>query len=206
MTRFCDEEELKGALVVDSEGLIYGRASSIVVEDDGVKLEVRSENARDRKGVIPTDEIECIAGGSEIVLVLNTRREASYRGLPSKEPMYQDLRDVKGKLVVSLSGSVLGRVLGVVVGPGEPGIRVGESVVNWIRLVRGVKRRDVKLGSRLENALDPLKSPKISREDAEAVLGELGVEEDISSYVEKGTTRDIPWSRILKIGDVVLVR
>ncbi len=206
MTKFCGEEELRGALVVDSEGLVYGRASSIIIEDDGVKLEVCSEGSSDRKGVVPTEEIECVADGPEMVLVLNTSREASYRGIPPKEPMYQDLKEVKGKLVVSLSGSVLGRASGVVIGPREPGIRVGERVVNWIRFVRDVKRRDPKLGSKLESRLDPLKNPKVPREEVEKVLKEMGMERDLSSYIEERICRDIPWSQILKIGDVVLVR
>ncbi len=265
MPRFYSEEELEGALVVDSEGLIYGRVSKISVEEDGVKLHVSvnvkaeveeidleklryllrdkiSEEAGEEeivslarslgleipkkqvrmdlsheKGIVPIEQIACIAEGDGVrIVVLSTPREANYRGIKERKPEYADLTGIKGKIVISLSGEVLGEATDVVISVGRPGIRVkrlsAKKTINWLRLLRDLKRERRNKALKLESKLDPYKNPKIPVEEAGEVA-ELLREEEIDPnllerYIEEPEGRsyvDVSWEKIKKIGDVVLV-
>ncbi len=266
MPRFYDEKELRGAVVVDSEGLIYGKISKISIEEKGVKLcvgiDVMAEveeidikglgellkdkvpkRAEDEeiislakslgieipkklvrkelsheKGIVPVEEIACIAEGDDTrVIVLSTPREAMYRGVGEKNPEYTDLNNIKGKMVISLSGEVLGKAMEVVVSARKPGIRVrrlsAKKMVNWLRLLRDLRREQRDTALRLEEKLDPYKNPKIPLEEAEKVVSMLkdeGIDPSLlDNYVEEPEGRsyvDIPWDSIIKIGDVVLLR
>lgn len=265
MPRFYDEREVEGALVVDSEGLIYGKVSKISVEEDGVKLHVRVdvlaeveevdvERLREQlkgkvpegiedeeivsiaksfglelpkklvkrelqheKGVVPVEQIACIAEGGDVrVVVLSTPREAKYRGIEERKPEYADLTGIKGKIVISLSGEVLGEAVGIVVSAGKPGIRVrrlsAKKIINWLRLLRDLKREKRDAALRLEAKLDPYKNPKISLERADDIVNLLrgeGIDPClIENYVEEPEGRsyiDVSWDEIKKIGDVVLL-
>jgi len=265
MPRFYDERELKGTLVVDSEGLIYGKVSKITVEEDGVKLhvgvdvlveveEIDVERLREQlkgkvpegiedeeivsiaksfglelpkklvkrelqheKGIVPVEQIACIAEGGDVrVVVLSTPREAKYRGIEERKPEYADLTGIKGKIVISLSGEVLGEAVGIVVGEGKPGIRIrrlsAKKTINWLRFLRDLKREKRGAALRLEAKLDPYKNPKIPLEKTDDIINllkEEGIDpSSLNSYVEEPEGHscvDIPWDDVKKIGDVILL-
>ncbi|HIE24037.1 MAG TPA: hypothetical protein EYP68_07395 [Candidatus Korarchaeota archaeon] len=265
MPRFYDEKELEGALVVDSEGLIYGRVSKISVGEDGIKLHVRvdvkaeveeidveklrdllkekiSEEAgkeeivslakslgleipkklvrRDlphEKGVVPIEQITCIAEGDGVkIIVLSVPREANYRGIGERKPEYADLTGIKGKIVISLSGEVLGEASDVVVSAEGPGIRVkrlsAKKTINWLRLLRDLRREQRNAALKLETKLDPYKNPRIPVEEADEVAELLkgeGIDPNLlEKYLEEPEGHfylDVAWEKIKKIGDVVLV-
>ncbi|RLG42796.1 MAG: hypothetical protein DRO05_00015 [Thermoproteota archaeon] len=266
MPRFYEEEELRGALVVDSEGLIYGNVSRISVEEDGVKLHVSvrvraeveevdigrlrellkdkiPEGAEDKelislarslglelpkkkvekelqheKGVVPVEQIACIAEGDDIkVVVLSTPREAKYRGITERNPEYADLARIEGKMVVSMSGEVLGEAIGVVISAGRPGIRVkrlaAKRTINWLRFLRDLRKERRNAALRLEAKLDPYKNPKVPIDELEKLvllLKEEGVDPSLlDNYTEEPEKRyyvDVPWDDVQKVGDVVLLR
>ena len=146
-------EEIRGAPVVDSEGLEYGSVSGLEVSEEGVFLRV-SERVVDpttgrelehEKGLVPLSEVSAIAEGpGGPVVLLSTPREAEYRGVRPGPPGPADLERAVGKLVVSADGRVLGRATSVVVGPGQPGLRVSPSAVElaWLRFLRDLRRRE----------------------------------------------------------------
>jgi len=224
--RFYSLRELKGSPVIDSEALLYGFVSGLEISEEGAYLEV-SERVRDpeterevehAKGRVPIGEISAIAEGPEgPVVLLSSPREASYRGVSPAEPTPADLERAPGKLVIAVDGKVLGRVEEVVVGPREPGLRVrakGASEVAWLRFIRDLKSRDRGLASKLEARMDPYKNPRIPEDRMEylrGILREEGASEEVvelmDSYLEEkpGATVDIPWSAVLKVGDVILV-
>jgi sporulation protein YlmC with PRC-barrel domain len=265
MPQFYNEKELKGTLVVDSEGLIYGRVSKISVEEDGIKLhvsvdvraeveEIDVEKLRDllkdkisseaeeeeivslakslgleipkklvrrdlphEKGVVPIEQIACIAEGDGVrIIVLSTPREANYRGIRERKPEYADLTGIKGKIVISLSGEVLGEASDVVVSAEGPGIRVkrlsAKKTINWLRLLRDLRREQRNAALKLETKLDPYKNPRIPVEEADEVAELLkgeGIDPNLlEKYLEEPEGHsyvDVAWEKIKKIGDVVLV-
>jgi len=224
--RFYSLRELEGAPVIDSEALLYGFVSGLEISEEEAYLEV-SERVKDpesgrevkhAKGRVPLDEISAIAEGPEgPVVLLSSSREASYRGLSPSEPTPADLERVPGRMVIAVDGRVLGRVEEVVIGPGEPGLRVrakGAGEIAWLKFIRDLKSRDRSLASRLEARMDPYKNPRIPEERMEYLRGllrEEGAGEDVvellNSYVEEkpGAVIDVPWSAVLKVGDVILV-
>lgn len=223
--RFYSGRELSGAPVVDSEGLVYGRASGLEVSESGLFLRV-TEVVRDpetgremtpEKGLVPVEEISAIAEGpGGPIVLLSTPREASYRGVRVGEPTPADLERAVGKVAVTLDGRVLGTVSEIVVGPGLPGLRVRASMgeVAWLRFLKDLRSRRPGLAARLEARVDPYKNPRVPAErldDLLKALREEGASEEevkmLKGYVEEveSASVDVPWSRVERVGDVVLV-
>ncbi len=217
--KFFSIEELKGALVVDSEGLIYGNLSEIEVKEEHITLIISAKvgNCIDIKGRVPVKEVRVIdrkelASPQGIrtkiaVLVLSTPREALYRGIKpeSGAPKVTEPSELKGKLVVSLSKGILGYCQGLVIGAGEVGIRVvvEPPQISWLKLLEDLRARNPKAASALALKADPLKRPRIPLSEAKALL--KGVEVDLARYLEGGKHLDLPWSSIVKVGDVIIV-
>ncbi len=223
--RFYSGRELAGAPVVDSEGLVYGRASGLEISEGGLFLRV-TETVRDpetgkemehEKGLIPVEEISAIAEGpGGPIVLLSTPREASYRGVRVGEPTSADLGKAVGKVAVTLDGRVLGTVSEVVVGPGLPGLRVRASMgeVAWLRYLKDLRSRDPELAAKLEARVDPYRNPRVPAERLDELLKALreegAVEEELrklKEYVEEveAASVDVPWPRVERVGDVVLV-
>ncbi|MDK2464799.1 MAG: hypothetical protein QI223_08525 [Candidatus Korarchaeota archaeon] len=223
--RFYSGRELSGAPVVDSEGLVYGRASGLEVSESGLLLRV-TEVVRDpetgremthEKGLVPVEEISAIAEGpGGPIVLLSTPREASYRGVRVGEPAPADLERAVGRVAVTLDGRVLGTVSEIVVGPGIPGLRVRASAgeVAWLRFLRDLRSRRPGLAARLEARVDPYKNPRVPAERLDDLLRALREEgageeevEALRGYVEEveSASVDVPWPRVERVGDVVLV-
>ena len=204
--RFYGRRELQGSLVVDSEALIYGVVEDIEVEEGQVKLKVTDRGQV--KGLVPASEIADIAEGPRMVVVLKAPREAAYRGLEARA---KRIRDAIGKLAIA-PGRVLGKVAEVVIAPGEAGIRVepeGSKVLLWMKLIRDLRQKSSKLAAKLESKIDPYRKPRLAGEEAEQaakLLEEAGLKELAEQYSETPEHIDIPWSKVAKVGDVVLVR
>lgn len=217
--RFFSVEELKGALVVDSEGLTYGRLAGVKVEGGEVKLVVSAKvgECDDVKGEVPVSEVALVDSkllaspsgpkARVAVVVLKTPREVAYRGIKaaSQPPRVVEPRELEDKLVVSLSKGILGYCQGLVIGAGEVGIRVvvEPPQVSWLKLLEDLRARNPKAASALALKVDSLKRPRIPLSEAKALL--KGVEVDLARYLEGGKHLDLPWSSIVKVGDVIVV-
>jgi len=170
------------------------------------------------KGDIPVEEISCIAKSEDqTVILLKTPREARYRGVEEKTPSFTDLKNIAGKLVVSVKGKIVGEAREVVIGVGEPGVRVekkGSGTINWIKFIRDLRVENKTLAYKLESTINPFEKPRLPTEklnDLKKLILEKGGSEreaqKLLNYIEreKSGFEDIPWSKILKIGDVILV-
>lgn len=125
----------------------------------GVDVPYRSAESRVRllKALVPVSEVavvdsrRLVHGSEEVVekvIVLRTPREARYRGRKPvlERPGVPPLEEIRGRLVVSLSEGVLGYVEDLVIGPGEPGLRVSRSegvsgYINWLGFLNSLKKR-----------------------------------------------------------------
>ncbi len=216
MTRFYDEDELKGALIYDSMGLEYGLVSGLLYERDDVYL-VASARQGGRKGLVPSSEIMAITQGDDkLIILLSKPRELEYRGLPSDYGVPTRLpkpSEIRGLPVVSLGKGYLGRVESIVVGPGTPGIRVSRlssRVVQWLSFITALKRQgSVEEAEKLSNTIDPLKHPRVPFNEAVRALEEAGLT-GLSSILSRFTTRsgdsvDLPFSMVKRITDIVIV-
>ena len=201
----------------------------------GVDVPYRSAESRVRllKALVPVSEVavvdarKLVRGSEEVVekvIVLRTPREARYRGRKPvlERPGVPGLEEIQGRLVVSLSEGILGYVENLVIGPGEPGLRVsrGEGVlgyINWLGFLNSLKKRGfVRVYERLAEYRDPLVSPRLDLSllpRVRELLKELGVDEAedwLEEFVVReplrGSFIDVPWSRVLKVADIVLVK
>ena len=216
MTRFYDEDELKGAIVYDSTGLAYGVVSGLLYERDDVYLVVSSVQGG-RKGIVPSSEILLITPGDERLIVLLAKpRELEYRGLPSDYGVPTRLPkpdEIRGLPVVSLDRGYLGRVESIVVGPGTPGIRVSKlssRSVQWLSFISSLKKRGrVEEAEKLSMIIDPLKNTRVPMPDATKALEESGLTElsgFLSQFViRSGDNIDVPFRSVKRITDIVIV-
>jgi len=274
--KFYSCEELSGAEVYDSLGLLYGyvcgidyggeeplvrvcvkfRAEDLMpdtaklaevlkskgVEVRGEPLEVLVTLARKHgldipyraveksievvKGFVKPGEIALIDSVPEglrkrVVVLLNNPREARYRGRsteavkPPAKPEY-----VVGKLVVSLREGVVGYATAIVIGPGEPGLRVkrplSSGYIAWLKYASDVKAARPDLYEKIARIRDPLVHRRVSLSEYESlaeVLKRSGVPEEYVSMLEKYVEAeegqelytDIPWSRVKVANDIVIV-
>lgn len=204
--------------------------------EEGVEIPYRVAEARARllKALVPVSEVAVVdsrrlyRGLREVVervVVLRVPREARYRGRKPvlERPGVLPLEELRDRLVVSLSDGVLGYVSDLVVGPGEPGIRVsrGEGVagyINWLGFLNALKKQGlVGVYERLAEYRDPLVSPRLDLSllpRVEELLEEVGAPSAARRVLEdyvvrepvRGSFIDVPWSRVLKVGDIVLTK
>lgn len=202
----------------------------------GVDVPYRSAESRVRllKALVPVSEVavvdsrRLVRGSEEVVervVVLRTPREARYRGRKPvlERPGVPPLEEVRGRLVVSLSEGILGYVEDLVIGPGEPGLRVSRSegvsgYINWLGFLNSLKKRGLlRVYERLAEYRDPLVSPRLDLSllpRVRELLEELGVVDKVSDLLEefvvreplRGSFVDVPWSRVLKVADIVLTK
>jgi len=270
MRRFYSEEEVRGALVYDCEGLLYGEVGGLALLDSGAFIDVylrrrvgepavdveRLAGELGRRGLsvegrglaelvalarelgvevpyrtldrdlsflkarVPVEEVlwvDCSRPELKVVL-LATPREAEFRGWrPRPPPRIPRRGDVEGRPVLSLSGGVLGFAEGVVVGPGEVGVRVRRSAggreVGWLAFISALRRNGKgKLAERLAGEIDPYANPRLTGEAAERavrLVRELGSSEDVELLMkhvsEPRDVVDVPWSSVVRLGDAVIV-
>ena len=153
------------------------------------------------------------------VIILNTPREARYRGRSSEQEPVLDPDLIENKLVVSLEKGILGCVKEIVVGPGEPGLRCEslekQGEIKWLAFMRKLKDQGYKkLYEKLAEWRDPLlnrRLPLTMLGEAKRIITESNAEEVLrllDEYVEESPLahHDIPWSSVLKIGDIVLAK
>ena len=285
MARFFTADELMGARVFDSEGLLYGLFDGyvirggvlflrVVVEVDasqpvvdveklvtllsergvrlrrGEPLEVLIARAREEgvdipyrvaekrvkllKALVPINEAVVVdarrlhRGVREVVekvIVLRTPREARYRGRKPvlERPGVPGPDELAGRLAVSLSEGILGYVSDIVIGAGEPGIRIsrGEGVtgyINWLGFLNALKKQGhLELYERLAEYRDPLVSPRLDLSllgSVQKLLEEAGAPEPARRLLEdyvvreplRGSFVDVAWGKVLKVADIVLTK
>ncbi len=123
---------------------------------------------------------------------------------------------VRGKPVVSVERGLLGLVEGYVIGPGEPGLRAvrglgEEGYVNWLRFMNTLKRMDRELYEGLAGIYDPLRHTTLPLGELDRVKPMLSREvlDLLEGFIvyrpRKGGFADIPWSKVLALGDAVVV-
>ncbi len=282
-SRFFSEDELRGALIVDSEGLVYGKAGYLKINASGVyivglvetrgrsiavdkdrlvemllergvhvsgseELEYLVARAREEglevpymevegsleyvKGSIPVSEILWIdKAGLEFdgrreeltVIMLRTPREARYRGIhPQESPMLPRPEELEGKLVLSLEQGILGYAGEIVVGPGEPGIRVyrrrgSTGYINWLSLTKRLREAGyTEIYEALAEFRDPLKHSRLDlslKQRVEEILRSMKADETAFRMLGESIVRgeeqsiyvDVAWSRVRKVREVILV-
>lgn len=222
---------LKGYEVEDKETLeeLVGLAKAAGIE---VPRKVADREIKLRKAVLPISEIKWIdektinIGGEEErlrVVLLKKPREASYRGVrPSPKPLSPVPEDVRGKLVLSNSRGVMGVALEVTVGFGVPGIRVytrkgGEKEISWISFITNLKRMGLgELADRMQEIADPYKTSRLPYSrmgEIKERLKELNapsrameiLESSVVAGEKKAIYVDIPWSRVKRVSDAIIV-
>jgi len=226
-----DTDYLKKAL--EEKGVRVGEETLdllvILAREHGVDIRYRAVNRSISlvKGYIASSEIAVIddyyeSGRRKGVIVLCSPREARYRGRDlqqAKPPLNPDT--VVGKLVVSLEKGLIGRVTGIVVGAGQPGIRVkriglSKGYIAWLRFLNSIKKRKPGIYEVLASLRDPLINRRISIEDYDLLVEEMrsrGVPEDVVREVDKyieseesrgGIFADIPWEKVHVVNDIVI--
>jgi hypothetical protein len=204
--------------------------------EEGIDIPYRTADKRVRltKALVPIDEVAVVdvkklqRGLEEKlvkIVVLRTPREARYRGrsVVDRRPGIPRPEDIRGKLVVSLSEGILGYAEDIVVGPGVPGLRVskGQGVmgyINWIAFLNMLKRQGhIGIYERLAEYRDPLTTPRLDISllpSIENLLAEIKAPKTVRQLLEenvvrqplRGAFKDIPWDRILKINDILIVK
>ncbi len=176
------------------------------------------------KSFIEPSEIKLISTsktptGKLVVIVLDTPREARYRGRGRGSEPVLDPGIIMDKLVISLEKGLLGYAKEIVIGPGEPGLRCEslerQGEIKWLAFLRRLKEKGY---SKLYEALTEWRDPLINRRLPLALLGEVKriITEHkcddalniLEEYVEESplTFHDVPWSSVLKIGDIILTK
>ncbi|MEB3862027.1 MAG: hypothetical protein GSR84_07395 [Desulfurococcales archaeon] len=173
------------------------------------------------KGLVPVEEVWVADYSEELgmgVVLLSTPREARYRGLPEDppRPRLAPLEEVRGKPVVSVERGLLGLAEGYVIGPGEPGLRAvrspgEEGYVSWLKFMNVLKKTDRGLYERLAGVYDPLRHTTLPLGELERVKPLLTREawDLLEGFIvyrpRRGGFTDIPWSKVLALGDAVVV-
>lgn len=158
------------------------------------------------------------------VVLLNSPREAKYRGLPLpiNDPYLELIDKTIGKLAVSISRGILGYVNEIVFSPGKIGLRVDmenyrNGVILWNNFLsildtRGFseicellgnnigesEKLDLKQYGYIYHLLETYRAPS---QVFELLNANLEFEEII---IEK--YQDIGWDEILKIGDIIITK
>jgi len=198
-------------------------------ENIDVPYKITEKEVRWIKGFVPLEEVRLIDAKrisvddmdtTLRVILLSKPREALFRGMPvqSSSPTYR-IEQVLNKLVLSSLRGILGICKEIVVGPGELGFRVYRvksmrKVVNWIAFTAHVKRLGLRDAyEKLVEFRDPYKYSKLDLSTAgevEKILGDSKILDTMRSFIEAeaaGTEfEDVPYSDILKVGEVVITK
>jgi len=182
-----------------------------------------------RKGSVPLSEVVGIDKKAyfdiqklefryDSIILLSSAREARYRGIKMVNREYKHPDQICDKIVISTNAELLGKVETVVIGPREPGIRlkpyVSKGEILWLSYINTLKKEFNELASILSDKIDPYKNSRIPLERISEIkklinIGKWGtrvldiLKENI--VLEREPTKDIPWSKIKKIGDVIIV-
>jgi hypothetical protein len=157
-----------------------------------------------------------------VVVLLKTPREARYRGLREEpyKPSTPTLESVRGKLVLSRSDGILGISGGLVVGPGELGVRAyrrygGLGFINWIGFLNSLKKKGMESEyEELAMEWDPLINPRLPlarlrevKRRVSEISDSLAME--LEAFIvrsdERALYRDIPWTRVVSVRDAIIV-
>lgn len=208
---------------------LIGIARSEGVKIPYVKIDSKLELT---KSFIALDEVAtidyCFRPGAEsdlriAIIILNKPREARYRGLepPLNQPSLDVLSKARGRVVVSISEGILGFVEEIVLKPGDFGLRLDSNIrrrgyIKWKDFLSTLEAQGLSdLSKYLRGAVSPLDTldlkyygivlDTLSRRSGDEKLVKIlnnnvvFEEEYIEEYI------DISWSRVLKIGDIVVL-
>ena len=224
-TTYPDYEKLRKILGVNDEETSLEELVALAKEKG---LDIPYRRAKKEisllKSFIEPGEIKLISTAKtgqtkRTVIILNTPREARYRGRSSEQEPVLDPDLIKNKLVVSLEKGILGRVKEIVVGPGEPGLRCEslekQGEIKWLAFMRKLKEQGYKkLYEKLAEWRDPLLNRRLPLEllgEVKNIIAETkagDVLRLLEDYVEESPLahHDIPWSSVLKIGDIIIAK
>jgi len=198
-------------------------------ENIDVPYKITEKEVRWIKGFVPLEEVRLIDAKrisvddmdtTLRVILLSKPREALFRGMSvqSSSPTYRT-EQVLNKLVLSTSRGILGICKEIVVGPGALGFRVYRvksmrKVVNWIAFTAHVKRLGLRDAyEKLVEFRDPYKYSKLDLSTAgevEKILGDSKILDTMRSFIEAEAAstefEDVPYSDILKVGEVVITK
>ncbi len=193
-----------------------------------IPYKVIGQNIELVKGIFPVSEIELIdeyyeGATRKGVILLNTPREALYRGrkveISSPVPLPEK---IVGKLVISRKNGVLGKAHSIVIGPGQPGLRVKrlkelKGYISWLKYTSDMKKKYPQVYEKLAAIKDPLINRRVGLEEYDLLISEMkkrGIPEEIIREIDKYIVSteeglslfvDIPWSKILVVNEVVIV-
>ncbi len=219
--------------LLEAKGVKVGEESLeilvLLAREHGLDIPYRvvEKNVEMVKGFIKVAEIKLIDTYSELarkntIILLNSPREARYRGRPLKQekpapkPEY-----IRGKTVVSLREGVLGKAVDIVIGPGQPGLRVkrfmGGGYIAWLKFLNDLKTISRKYYEILAVIRDPLIHRRISIEEYDTLVETMrskGVPEEIikrlDNYIEASAQQniyiDIPWSDVEVVNDIIVIK
>ncbi len=157
------------------------------------------------------------------VILLNEPREAMYRGIPLQKALPEPKPEfIAGKIVISYSRGILGKAVELVVGPGEPGIRVSLKIgskgyISWLAYLTELKRLGLyEVYEYLADIYDPYQHSRIDATKYDEIVGLLkrtSAPKEALDLLDKFVVAeksiveytDIPWSSIRKIRDYILV-
>lgn len=204
-------QELPGSLVIDSEGYVFGKVLRYRTEDEDVVLTVVTEDEEEIKGTVRLSEVVS-AGLTELgtedgevlvwkILILREPREVQVRG----EVRRPDLTELRGRLVVTLEGRVLGYVQDLCVTRGGVALKVVAPEVHYVLHLRHL----TKLRGELQHL--PLLYTRVRGQVLylDDLLSE-GLEhylQVLRKHVRRVVVKRIltlPLTRIHRVGDVVL--
>ncbi|RLE63301.1 MAG: hypothetical protein DRN53_02410, partial [Thermoprotei archaeon] len=156
------------------------------------------------------------------IVLLNKPKQAMYGGVEIKpQPPLIPPKRMKGKLVVSKQGLILGYVDGISIAPSVIAIRVKipqvrkrvlnlqmfaryyegyEEYSEYIEKLKTAFKEEIVDINRLEEIIEWMRQRKYPKELIDSIKE---FTEDI--VVEEEKVEDIPWSRVAKVGDVVIV-
>ncbi len=214
---------------VPLEGLVT------MARDQGIELprKVYSSEVKVLKAKVPVSEVKWVDSISvdfegvrrELrIILLDTPREIWYRGMEPTIRPENPLPDmVREKVVLSRGRGILGIAGELVVGFGQPGIRVylkkGSSrVIRWLPFITWLRRRGYReIVEELTKLADPYKEPKLPADRFDEVMEVLNgldapdevireLSENIVEVEGEDLYEDVPWPEVKKVGDFIVTK
>ena len=216
------EEELAGAIVVDSEGYVSGIMSSLKMTEENIFLVVKGRKGKEV--VLPWDMIKhanVTALGK--CILLKEPVEARARGIePRERPFYYGTEDVQNMLVIDSEAKIVGVAVDVTFSLTEPPVlRVVEA--------KSIPYAEVEDVDQMIKDLVPSKYPTVKALLTQVLLdlkkrGRFKAEDVKKKYLlpwarskgikipkkrvlnlDEHSVKTVRWPEIEKIGDVIIL-